>query len=634
MNQLKKNLSYILLIFSAALPQVCAAEVPISDFFRHADFSSAALSPDGKHLAITLPRDDRQQLGILRIADKKVISTFDNGEKYYIGRVRWVNNERIVFTRDFKSGRFDSPLPNGALFATNIDKTKQLGILGGSTYSILDTLNEDDTNILVQRNVETTNLYRMNVYTGDIDLIQTSPVSNGQLVLDSKHKIRYVVGTSEDGTKVKVMRFNGISWTKLSERSFADNSSREPIGLAKDDASIIMNVSAKGEPAKTVLLNPDTGVETLLASNPNSDPTGYLTDPSGEELLAIQHVDGKPAYTFLESENPVVGKLKSLVAAFPGQTVSIAGQSIDGKKILLRASSDTDPGAYYLFDAEKNAATFLVANRPWIKPSDMSEMRPITIKARDGMALHGYITIPKNSSGKNLPLIINPHGGPFGIRDYWGFNPEVQYFASRGYAVLQINYRGSGGYGKEYETKGYRLWGTTMQDDLTDAVRWAVAGSLVDPNRVCIYGASYGGYAALMSPIREPGLYKCAVGYVGVYSLTDMYSHDAEASDNLKKYFSRVFPIGDVERKNQSPSFNADKIKIPVMIAHGGKDPRVPMNQYKIIKSSLEKAGNPIEISIVEEKEGHGFDDFQNNIELYTKMTGFFDKYIGNPATK
>jgi dipeptidyl aminopeptidase/acylaminoacyl peptidase len=630
-NFMKKNILKLSLLAVFVVPKVASAEVPLADFFRHAEFASASLSPDGKHLAITLPRDDRQQLGILRIADKKVVSTFDAGEKTYIANVRWVSNERFTFTKDYKSGKFDRPLPNGNLFITNIDKTQQLGVVGGATYGILDTLIEDDKHILVQRSVETTNLYKMNVYTGDVDLIQTVPINGGQLLLDSKKKIRYAVGSNEDGTKIKVVRNDGGSWTKLSERSFDNNASRDPVGLDKDDTNLIMQVSEKGEPAKTVLYDPVSGKETLLSSNKNVDPDGFILDEKGEELIAVAYSDGKPGYDFVNPDHPLTGKLQSLIAAFPNKNVRIGNQSIDGKKIVIRVSSDLDPGTYYLFDLEKNSATYLLANRPWIKPEQMSEMRPISVKARDGMILHGYLTIP-NGGGVNLPLIVNPHGGPHGPRDSWGFNPEVQYFASRGYAVLQINFRGSGGYGKDYETKGYRLWGTTMQDDITDAVRWTISERIVDKDRICIYGASFGGYSALMSPIREQGLYKCTVGYVGVYNLPEMYRYDSENSEVLKRYFARVFPVSQADKESMSPSFNAEKIKIPVMIAHGGKDPRVPMNQYKFIKQSLEKASNPIEISVVEEKEGHGFDDFQNTVELYTKMTTFFDKYIGNKS--
>ena len=184
----------------------------------------------------------------------------------------------------------------------------------------------------------------------------------------------------------------------------------------------------------------------------------------------------------------------------------------------------------------------------WIKPEEMSPMKPIVVKARDGLPLHGYITIPKNSNGKNLPLIINPHGGPHGPRDEWGFNPEVQLFANRGYAVLQINYRCSCGYGNAFEGMGYRKWGTTMQDDLTDSVKWAIAQGIADPDRVCIYGASYGGYAALMSVVREPDLYRCTVGYVGVYDLDAQRDADFMGHESGRNYLKDVYPPTAAER--------------------------------------------------------------------------------------
>ena len=261
-------------------------------------------------------------------------------------------------------------------------------------------------------------------------------------------------------------------------------------------------------------------------------------------------------------------------------------------------------------------------------------MRAIDVTARDGTRLHGYITIPKGSNGKNLPLIINPHGGPHGVRDEWGFNPEVQLFANRGSAVLQINYRGSGGYGNAFEKLGYRHWGDTMQDDLTDSVRWAITQGIADPNRVCIYGASYGGYAALMSVVREPGLYKCTVGYAGAYDL-DVQRHDSDTSESEagRSYLNDVFPPTVAERQQQSPVNGVARIKAAIMLVHGKKDERVPIkNMYELI-DRLKAVGKAPEDVVVADREAHGFRDIKNNVNLYTHMLAFFDKHIGKEAT-
>src|SRR5690606_19727883 len=286
--------------------------------------------------------------------------------------------------------------------------------------------------------------------------------------------------------------------------------------------------------------------------------------------------------------------------------------------------SDRDPGQVYLFDRKTGQARFLLASRDWIKPAQMSPMKPVQVKTRDGLVIHGYLTVPAGSDGKGLPLIVNPHGGPHGPRDEWGFNPEVQLLANRGYAVLQMNYRGSGGYGSSFESAGYRKWGTTMQDDLTDSVRWAIAQGIADPNRVCIYGASYGGYAALMSVVREPDLYKCTVGYVGVYDLAAQYDAEFTASERGRNYLRDVYPPTAAERNQQSPAYGADRVNASILLVHCRKDFRVTINSMYFLISQLAKLGKKPDGWIVEKKEAHGFRVLDNNINLYTKMLAFF----------
>lgn len=324
-----------------------------------------------------------------------------------------------------------------------------------------------------------------------------------------------------------------------------------------------------------------------------------------------------------------------LIKAFPEKNVSFNGTSDDGRFVSFSTYSDRAPEEAYLFDSQTGKATYLLSERDWIKPAEMSEMRPIDLKTRDGATIHGYLTIPNGTDGKNLPLIVHPHGGPHGAdtRDRWGFQPEVQLLANRGYAVLQINYRGSGGYGEPYENIGYKKWGTLMQDDLTDAVKYLVAQGTVDKDRICIYGGSYGGYASIMSIEREPDLYKCAVGYAGVYDLEiQRTKSDTSESEGGMKYLREVQPDSVPERRAQSPAYNVDKIKVPVMLVHGGKDVRVPIQHMHFLIEQMAKVGKKPEIVVVEPKEPHGFQLVGHNVDLYEKMLPFFAKYIGPDA--
>ena len=217
------------------------------------------------------------------------------------------------------------------------------------------------------------------------------------------------------------------------------------------------------------------------------------------------------------------GKVRaSLMRAFPGSNVRITSTTADGSLAIVFVDSDVNPGDYYLFDTKTMRAEFLRATRTWIDPRQMRPRKPIEVTARDGVKLHGYLTQPAGTGPQ--PLVVLPHGGPHGIRDTWEFDWEAQLLASRGYAVLQINFRGSAGYGMDFETAGYRQWGAGMQDDVTDATRWAIEQKVTEPNRICIFGGSYGAFAALMGAAREPDLYRCAVGYAGIYDLELMLS--------------------------------------------------------------------------------------------------------------
>jgi dipeptidyl aminopeptidase/acylaminoacyl peptidase len=269
---------------------------------------------------------------------------------------------------------------------------------------------------------------------------------------------------------------------------------------------------------------------------------------------------------------------------------------------------------------------------PQIDPARMAKIVPFSFKARDGLTLYGYMTMPRDG-GKNLPAIINPHGGPIGIRDDWGFNGEAQLLASRGYLVVQLNYRGSGGYGQAFEDRGHGEWGAKMQDDLTDATRWVAAQGYADPSRICIYGGSYGGYASLMAVAREPDLYKCAVGYAGVYDLEMMYHKgDVSSRESGKRYLRRTIGTDESQLHARSPAFLADRIKAPVFLAAGLKDERAPPEQTAAMRDALKAAGHPAEEVILEPNEMHGFYAEDAQFNLYTKMLGFFDKYIGPAA--
>ena len=608
-----------------------AQKVPVEDFFKDPEFSAVTLSPTGEYLTVSVPEGDRTVLAACRVADMELVGKWDYGRQMHADRVRWVNDERFFVYVSRKLGRYDFRVGTPDVHASNVDGRRRITIPNGGTYQIVDTLEQEPDWILVQRSIDSAYLSRLNVNDGRLRTAAIAPLRFGSFLVDHEGTLRYAIGT-EESNEVVTLRRVGDSWAEI-HRAPMGGSSNMPMGFDPDNRLVYTRVSEDGEPTKVYALDAETEELTLLSENENVDPGSYLYSSDGKELLAVRYLDGVPTTDFINTEHAEVLTYAGLMNAFPDHAVAFSGISRDGRLVLVHVYSDVDPGSYYLFDRQTGQARFLLAARSWIKPEQMSPMRAISFTARDGTQVHGYITIPRNSDGRNLPLIMNPHGGPHGPRDVWGFNPEVQFLANRGYAVLQVNFRGSGGYGNAFERMGYRNWGTSMIDDMTDGVEWAVAEGIADPNRICTYGASYGGYAALQSVVREPERYRCTIGYVGVFSLPLMFRDgDIPRQESGRNYLNRVMPESQAEQQSQSPAFNVDRINIPVMLVHGERDERVPMSQYRALKSALEDAGKPPEVEILARNEGHGFQELENNVRLYNAMEEFLDKYIGDNA--
>ncbi len=627
--KLKMHLVLLLaLVFSS---QAWGKDIPVEDFFKDPDFTSVSLSPTGEYIAVSVPKEDRTILVVLRVSDMKSMGSWEHGPSRHVDRVVWVNDTRFFMYVSRKLGRYDFRVGTPDVLASDVDGKRRAVIPNGGTYQIVDTLDDDPGNILVQRSVDSAYLFKMNVANGDVRTVATAPLRFGSFLVDHQGNLRYAIGMEENRDNVTLRR-EGDRWVEIHRAPMGD-SRHVPQGFDRDNRFVYTEISEKGEPAGLFAIDAETEEKRLLSANGNVESMGYLYSSDGDELLGVNYMDGLPETDFINKDHAEVRTYAGLMNAFPDHFVRFGGISRDGRYVLTHAYSDVDPGSYYLFDRQTSQAKFLLAARSWIKPEQMSQMRPFSFTARDGTDVHGYITLPRGSSGRNLPMVLHPHGGPHGPRDAWGFNPEVQFLANRGYAVLQVNFRGSGGYGNAFERKGYRNWGTTMIDDMTDAVQWAVREGIADPGRICTYGASYGGYAALQSVVREPDRYRCAVGYVGVYSLPLMFKDgDIPRSESGRSYLHRILPETLAEQQAQSAAYNVDRIRVPVMLVHGERDERVPMSQYRALKSALVDAGRPPEVEILAAKEGHGFQEIENNVRLYTALEAFLDKHIGDSA--
>ena len=628
------RLLFLVLLGSAVHTAARADAPPIRDFVRDSLFNTVTLSPTGTYLAVSVPEGDKTILGVLRTADKSIVSKWDFGEKRHVMSVVWVGEERFLVYVARKVGSFDFLVGTPDIFVTNADGTQRGEISLGGTYGLVDVIRDDPRRILVQRTIDKPMLFRMDTFSGRTQNFAAAPLFTGGFALDNDLRVRFAFGADID-EKYMTLEWDEESqrWNEFHrQRDFSDGM-RVPLQFTADNRKMYMFVSDEGEPRRLVRYDVASGAMEELHRHPHVDMGGLVTTADGRDAFAVNYMLGKPAIHYFDPEHPEARLRRGLEAAFPDHHIAIGSRSWDGRLLLVYAYSDVDPGSMYLVDSSTMQATFMLAQRPWVDPEKMAPMRPVQFTARDGQLLHGYLTLPPNSEGRDLPMIVNPHGGPHGPRDRWGYNSEVQLLASRGYAVLQVDFRGSGGYGQRFERIGYRRWGVEMQDDLTDATHWAIEQGIADPERICIYGASYGGYAALMGVVREPDLYQCSIGYVGVYSLPMMRSRgDIPRSDFGRRYLDRALGNDSDDLRARSPAFHAERIKVPVMLVHGRRDERVPIHQFYAMEKALKQAGKT-PVTVMENKEGHGFQDVDNNVNLYTRMFEFLEQHIGPRST-
>lgn len=609
------------------IPRAHSAVVPLADLFKDAEFGEVTLSPDGKHMSVTVPQADRTTLVVLDVANKRARGQWDYGENRHIGRVMWVSNERIMFGVSSKLGSLDFRQPSPDLYASNLDGSRRIDIPNGSVYQILGRVRGSPNEVWAQRSIDTAFLFRINTLTGRAITVATAPLDFGGFVLDHDDEVRYAIGRVSNNRTRTLIRQDG-QWQTLSETEFGGDGLRVPMMFAPDNQSVYMQVSANGKPAQVIKWNLTADTETVISANDIVDPNGIVVSGDGRTLLAVSYEPGIPKYEFVHRDHPEAQAMAGLIAALPNYSLRFGNASEDGMLRVFQAFSATDPGSYYLHDRRTGTATFLLSTRRWIKPEQMAEVKPIDFTARDGLQIHGYLTTPRGLKAEQLPMVVFVHGGPHGPRDSWRFDPYVQAIAGAGYAVLQVNFRGSGGYGQSFERAGYRRWGREMQDDLTDGVRWAIGAGYADPDRICIFGGSYGGYAALMSPVREQGLYRCAIGYVGVYSLPMMFDKgDIPRSESGRAYLRRVMPESVEEQRAQSPAFNVDKLNLPIMLVHGAKDERVPIDQMNLLIREMQRVGKKPEEVLVKRNEGHGFQQPENNVELFERLIAFLNRH-------
>lgn len=620
------TLRALLLSASGALAAAAAIppELPVETFFGNPAIAQLRFSPNGRYLAALMPHERRLNLVVMDLEkkSKQFITAFKD---YSVSSYQWANDERLVLLIDDDGDEDFLPFAidrDGGRF-TKFDDTK--GISG--------LVRRDPANprrILVQSNQthrDRSDPCWLDVNTGRISVITPNPGKVDRWVIDRAHVVRFAIASEGLEETILYRDHAGEDWRTLAV--FPDGQPGwRPLAFDADNRTVFI---ASDEGRDTLAIyRYDTATHTrgsLVHADPRYDVDEVVWDDALERVVAVAYTTDRRRVVPIDE---TYGRRQGIIeAAFPGMTCSQVQATGQGANTAVFVSSDREPGVYYLLDEKRKKLEEIAVVRPKIDPEQMAAMRAVRFRARDGLELEAMLTLPPGREPKGLPLVINPHGGPFGPRDEWRFSSEVQFLANRGFAVLQPNFRGSGGYGRAFERAGYRQWGRAMQDDLTDAVKWAVAEGLADPARVVIMGASYGGYAVMAGLAFTPELYCAGVNYVGVTDLT-IITRQGRGSEGGKQW--RRTRVGDVydnaaELRAWSPVNHAEKIRVPVLMAYGKSDPRVTRDHGDDMQAALKKHGRTFEF-VMEAGEGHGFRKEEKSVGYYSRVDAFLKAHV------
>lgn len=647
---MKKVIYGLFTFLILASNNISAKNIPVEAFSAGSKYSQVKISPTGEYLSFTSEVEGRDSLVVIELSTNKIINIVRFNGNSEVGYYEWVNDERLALQKLYLRGWTDHPQYNGEIFGVDADgsggeylvgyqgemqtgsRLKKATPLYGTSY-ILDPLVNDEKHMLVYTipwtasKEPSTVVYRVNVKTGVRKKVTRSPSKMAAFLTDKQGQVRVSLSTDDYINQTIHIRENNKGEWKI----FELNANLTDIKLHAFDGTgqkVYLTASESGEAEGVFELNLESGKVIKLLQDQVVSPKQLWVDNINHELFAVELEPGYPTYAFVDNTAKMTQRLKDLIQSLPGEQIQLVSTTLDATKSIVFAHSDINPGTYYLYHADKNKLQFLFNSMEGIDYQLMAETKPVSFKARDGLEIHGYLTLPFNKKAKNLPLIVMPHGGPHGPRDWWGFDSEAQLLANRGIAVLKVNFRGSGGYGRAFEHAGHQKWGSAIQHDIIDATKYVIEQGYADPKNMCIMGASFGGYSALQSSIIEPDMFKCAIGVVGVYDLPLMFEEgDVAERSSGQRYLTQVLGTNEAKLKAYSPSYNIDKLKAPVLIVHGGDDERAPIEQAESLIDALKKAKHPYEYMLLE-NEGHGFYKPEHRAEYYKRVLAFLDEHL------
>ncbi len=603
--------------------------IPMRDFFRNPERAYFRISSDGKTLSFMQPWEHRMNIFVQPVggATEPVRITAEKDRD--IPDYFWKGPDRVVYLKDIGGDENEHVV----VVDRRGGEPKDMTPFPGVKAQIIDALVEFPNRLLIglnQRVKEVFDAYELDLATGKLTLVAENPGDITAWGTDHAGRIRYAIAT--DGVNRTYLYrdtarapFKPVLTTGFREQFV-------PQVFTADNRKLYVATNVGRDKIAIVLADPATAKEEkLVYGRDDVDVTGVVWSRARNRAAFVNYETWKPERQYLDPE--AARLFRRLQERLPGYELTLQSVTRDESRMIVAAGNDRTAGARYLYDRKADKLTKLGDVTPWLPEARMAEMKPITYTTRDGLQVNGYLTLPNGSSGNNLPIVVNPHGGPW-ARDSWGFNPEVQFLANRGYGVLQVNYRGSIGYGRKFWEASFKQWGLAMQDDITDGVEWLVREGIADPKRVCIYGASYGGYATLAGLTKTPDLYACGVDYVGV---SNLFTFMKTIPPYWKPYQQMIHEmVGDPEKDQalmtaSSPALNADKIKAPLLVAQGARDPRVNKDESDQMVAALKARGIDVPY-IVKDNEGHGFRNEENQFAFYDAMEKFLDKYIGKSA--
>lgn len=608
----------------------------VKDYFKRPKQSSFKFSPNGLYLSYReKDENSKNHIYVKNTQTDEIIRVIEEDEDL-VNDYEWANNSRLIYIKD-KGGD-----ENFHLFAVDLDGKNRIELtpFDGITVSILNILEDQKDYMIIGMNKDNPQIFepfKINIKNGQLNKLfenkdPNNPISSYDFDKDGNLK---AYTQQQNGTEhVLYYRIGDKNaFKKIIKTTWKDNFSIIAFNYITDnphDAYVISNIESNTDEIILYDFKKKKIIEKVY-SNETFDVSGIgFSKRRGYEIDYYYYTGEK--FVVIPVSETYKNLHQKFTEEFGAYDFYIVSETDKEDKFLIYVTSDKLYGVYYLYDAVKNTFKEIFNLMPSLAPDDMAEMRPIKFTSRDGLTVYGYLTIPKQTKNNKVPLIVNPHGGPYGERDYWGFNPETQLFASRGYATLQVNYRGSGGFGKEFYLAGSKQIGRKMLNDLEDAVSYVKTLDLINEEKIAIYGASYGGLATLGSLVKTPNLYKCGVDYVGVSNLFTFFK---SFPPYWKPYLGQVYeqwydensPKDQKIMKQVSPALNVDKITKPVFVIQGANDPRVNIDESDQIVKNLRDKGFDTPY-MVKYNEGHGFGHEENKLELYRTMMGFFAKHL------